>query len=224
MNMKSNGSNGKNDETQALIQSIDYSDKDNTFLSNVLDDETKIEIIEDRFRDIMSVLGLNLSNDSLKDTPRRVAKMFVKEAFSGLNLDNKPKISLFKKEYNANQMIVEKDITIYSYCEHHFVPIVGRAYVAYFANEFVIGLSKLNRIVQFYAKRPQLQERLTHQISEELKRILKTKDVAVVIEADHLCIKSRGIEDVNSRTLTSEYNGRFLEPEIRNEFISYIKK
>lgn len=224
MKMQNNGSNGKNDETQAVIQSIDYSDKNNTFLSNVLDDETKIQIIEDRFRDIMSVLGLNLKNDSLKDTPGRVAKMFVKEIFSGLNPENKPKVSLFKKSFHSDQMIVERDITIYSYCEHHFVPIIGRAHIAYFANEFVIGLSKLNRIVQFYAKRPQLQERLTHQISEELIKILDTKDVAVVIEADHLCIKSRGIEDINSRTLTSEYNGRFLEPEIRNDFISYIKK
>lgn len=222
--MEKNGSNGKSIETQAIIQSLDYSENENAFLSHLVDDETKIEIIEDRFRDIMSVLGLNLNNDSLKDTPRRVAKMFVREVFSGLNTNNKPKISLFKKSFNSDQMIVEKDITIYSYCEHHFVPIIGKAHVAYFANEYVIGLSKLNRIVQFYAKRPQLQERLTHQISEELITILNTKDVAVVIEADHLCIKSRGIEDANSRTLTSEYNGRFLEPETRNEFISYIKK
>ena len=222
--MKNNGSNGKNNETQVIIQSLENSDNDNALLLNVLDDETKIEIIEDRFRDIMSVLGLNLKNDSLKDTPGRVAKMFVKEIFSGLNPENKPKVSLFKKTFHSDQMIVERDITIYSYCEHHFVPIIGRAHVAYFANEFVIGLSKLNRIVQFYSKRPQLQERLTHQISEELITILNTNDVAVVIEADHLCIKSRGIEDVNSRTFTSEYNGRFLEPEIRNEFINYIKK
>lgn len=222
--MKKNGSNGKSIEAQAMIQSLDYSENENAFLSHLVDDETKIEIIEDRFRDIMSVLGLNLNTDSLKDTPRRVAKMFVKEVFRGLNPNNKPKISLFKKSFNSDQMIVEKDITIYSYCEHHFVPIIGKAHVAYFANEYVIGLSKLNRIVQFYAKRPQLQERLTHQISEELITILNSKDVAVVIEADHLCIKSRGIEDANSRTLTSEYNGRFLEPETRNEFISYIKK
>lgn len=221
--MKNNGSNGNGIDIQNIIEVIDCSNKDNIFLSNVLDDETKIEIIEERFRDIMSVLGLNLKNDSLKDTPGRVARMFVKEIFSGLNPENKPKISLFKKAFNTDQMIVERDITIYSYCEHHFVPIIGKAHIAYFANEFVIGLSKLNRIVQYYAKRPQLQERLTHEISEELITVLNTKDVAVVIEADHLCIKSRGIKDENSKTLTSIYSGKFLNPEIRNDFISYIK-
>jgi GTP cyclohydrolase I len=188
-----------------------------------LDEKTKIELIESKFREIMEVLGLDISDDGLKGTPRRVARMYVKEIFSGLNPDTKPKISLFKKEYVYNQMILEKDITIYSYCEHHFVPIIGKAHIAYFPNGNIIGLSKLNRIVQYYAKRPQVQERLTSQIAKELMGTLKTRDVAVFIEADHLCIKSRGIKDVNSKTITTEYNGKFMEAAIREEFINYIK-
>lgn len=190
---------------------------------NLLDDETKIKLIEEKFREIMIVLGLAIDDESLKDTPKRVAKMYVKEIFSGLNPKNKPVISLFKNKYKYKQMIVEKNITIYSYCEHHFVPIIGKAHVAYFSNGNVIGLSKLNRIVQYYAKRPQIQERLTYQIADELMNALDIKDVAVIIEADHLCIKSRGVGDVNSKTVTSEYNGKFLEPVVREEFISYLK-
>lgn len=188
-----------------------------------LDDETKIKLIEKNFREIITVLGLDPEDDSLKDTPRRVAKMYVKEIFSGLNKENKPTITLFKNKYPYNQMIIEKDITLYSYCEHHFVPIIGKAHVAYFSNDSVIGLSKLNRIVQYYAKRPQTQERLTYEIADELMRVLNTNDVAVMIKADHLCIKSRGVGDVNSETVTSEYNGKFNQPEVRKEFINHIK-
>lgn len=187
-----------------------------------IDDELKIELIEKNFKEIMHVLGLDLTDDSLKDTPRRVAKMYVKEFFSGLNPDNKPSITLFENKYKFNQMIVERDITLYSTCEHHFVPIIGKAHVAYFSTGKVIGLSKLNRIVQYYSKRPQVQERLTMQIAAELKELLQTDDVAVLIDADHLCVSSRGIQDVNSSTVTSSYNGRFINPETRNEFFNYI--
>ena len=187
-----------------------------------IDDELKIELIEKNFKEIMHILGLDLNDDSLKDTPRRVAKMYVKEFFSGLNPDNKPSVTLFENKYKFNQMIVERDITLYSTCEHHFVPIIGKAHVAYFSTGKVIGLSKLNRIVQYYAKRPQVQERLTMQIAAELKELLQTDDVAVLIDADHLCVSSRGIQDVNSSTVTSSYNGRFINPEIRNEFFNYV--
>lgn len=187
-----------------------------------IDDELKIELIEKNFKEIMHVLGLDLTDDSLKDTPRRVAKMYVKEFFSGLNPDNKPSITLFENKYKFNQMIVERDITLYSTCEHHFVPIIGKAHVAYYSTGKVIGLSKLNRIVQYYSKRPQVQERLTMQIAAELKELLQTDDVAVLIDADHLCVSSRGIQDVNSSTVTSSYNGRFINPEVRNEFFNYI--
>jgi GTP cyclohydrolase I len=187
-----------------------------------IDDDLKIELIEKNFREIMHVLGLDLSDDSLKGTPKRVAKMYVKEFFSGLNPENKPSITLFENKYKFNQMIVERDITLYSTCEHHFVPIIGKAHVAYFSTGQVIGLSKLNRIVQYFAKRPQVQERLTMQIAAELKELLQTEDVAVLIDADHLCVSSRGIQDVNSSTVTSSYNGRFINPETRNEFFNYI--
>jgi GTP cyclohydrolase I len=187
-----------------------------------IDDELKIELIEKNFKDIMYVLGLDLSDDSLKDTPRRVAKMYVKEFFSGLNPENKPSVTLFENKYKFNQMVVERDITLYSTCEHHFVPIIGKAHVGYFSSGKVIGLSKLNRIVQYYAKRPQVQERLTMQIAADLKELLQTEDVAVLIDADHLCVSSRGIQDVNSSTVTSSYNGKFINPEIRNEFFNYI--
>lgn len=189
-----------------------------------LDDETKIELIEERFRDIMNILGLDLTDDSLKDTPRRVAKMYVKEIFSGLNPANKPSVSLFENKYQYNQMLVEKDITLYSNCEHHFVPIVGKVHVAYISNGYVIGLSKINRIVQYYARRPQVQERLTIQIAEELKSALKTDHVAVVIEADHLCVSSRGIQDTSSQTVTSHYSGKFLNDQTKNEFLALIGK
>ncbi len=189
-----------------------------------IDDETKIELIEKNFREIMEVLGLDLDDDSLKDSPRRIAKMYVKEIFSGLNPDNKPQITVFKNNYNYKRMIVEKDITLFSTCEHHFVPIIGKAHVAYFPADNVIGLSKLNRIVQFYSKKPQLQEKLTEEIARGMMKVLETEDVAVMIEADHLCIRSRGVNDVNSKTVTSSFNGRFNEHETSNEFLKSIKR
>lgn len=188
-----------------------------------IDDDLKIELIEKHFREIMNILGLDLSDDSLSGTPHRVAKMYVKEIFSGLNPQNKPKVSMFENKYKYNQMLVEKNITLYSNCEHHFVPIIGKVHVAYISNGKVIGLSKINRIVQYFAQRPQVQERLTKQIANELKAVLGTDDVAVVIDAHHLCVSSRGIKDVNSSTVTSEYTGRFNDVDTRKEFLSYIE-
>lgn len=187
-----------------------------------LDDELKIELISDKFRDIMEILGLDLTDDSLKGTPHRVAKMYVKEIFSGLNEANKPKMALFENKYQYQQMLVEKDITLYSNCEHHFVPIIGKAHVAYISSGKVIGLSKLNRLVQYYSKRPQVQERLTMQIATELKNVLNTEDVAVVIDAHHLCVSSRGVQDVQSSTITAEYSGKFKEATTREEFLKYL--
>jgi GTP cyclohydrolase IA len=186
------------------------------------DDETKIKLIRDHFKQIMILLGLDLNDDSLRDTPERVAKMYVKEIFSGLNIDNKPGITLFDNKYNYNEMLVEKNITIYTYCEHHFVPITGKAHVAYYSSGKVIGLSKINRIAEYYCKRPQVQERLTNQIAEELKEALQTNDVAVVIDAVHFCVASRGVKDTNSSTITSFYGGRFSLPEIKSEFLNSI--
>ncbi|CAN5243015.1 GTP cyclohydrolase I FolE [soil metagenome] len=187
-----------------------------------LDDETKIELIQKHFEGIMNVLGLDLKDDSLKDTPKRVAKMYVKEIFSGLNPANKPEPTLFKNPFNYGQMLVERNISVYSNCEHHFVPIVGKAHVAYISNGQVIGLSKLNRIVQYCAQRPQIQERLTIQIANAIKEALGTEDVAVIVDAHHHCVSSRGIRDVNSTTLTVEYSGRFLEADVKNEFLKYV--
>ena len=188
-----------------------------------MDDDLKIEMIEKHFREIMNILGLDLSDDSLNGTPHRVAKMYVKEIFSGLNPANKPKISMFDNKYKYNQMLVEKNITLYSNCEHHFVPIIGKVHVAYISAGQVIGLSKINRIVQYYAQRPQVQERLTKQIANELKTVLGTDDVAVVIDAHHLCVSSRGVTDVNSSTVTAEYTGKFNDQDVRKEFLSYIE-
>ena len=188
-----------------------------------LSDEEKIRIISSHFREIMITLGLDLSDDSLNGTPGRVAKMYVKEIFSGLNAKNKPDIALFDNKYRYSQMLVEKNITLYSNCEHHFVPIIGKAHVAYISSGKVIGLSKLNRIVQYYAQRPQVQERLTLQIANELKAVLNTEDVAVVIDAVHLCVSSRGIKDVSSSTITAEYSGMFLETVRKNEFLNYLQ-
>lgn len=189
-----------------------------------LDNKTKIKEIEKRFGEIMDILGLDLSDDSLRGTPRRVAKMYVEEVFSGLNPENKPVVRLFENKYKYDQMLVEKNITFYSHCEHHFVPIYGEAHVAYFSSGKVIGLSKINRIVQYYAKRPQVQERLTIQIAEELKRSLKTQDVAVVMDATHLCVSSRGVGDTNSKTGTAHFSGKFNEEKIRREFLNYINQ
>lgn len=178
-----------------------------------LSDEDKKEKIAKLFSEIMDVMGLDLTDDSLQGTPKRVAKMYIDEIFSGLNPANKPKVALFDNKYQYNQMLVEKNITFYSNCEHHFVPIIGKAHVAYISSGKVIGLSKLNRIVQYYAKRPQVQERLTNQIAEDLKAILNTEDVAVIIDAKHLCVSSRGIKDDTSSTVTSYFGGKFNSPE-----------
>ena len=187
-----------------------------------IDDELKIELIEKNFREIMHILGMDLNDESLKDTPGRVAKMYVKEVFSGLNPENKPQTTIFNNNFKFKEMLVEKDITIYSYCEHHFVPIYGKAHIAYFPNGHVIGLSKLNRIAQYYAKRPQVQERLTIQIANELKEILGSEDVAVIIDANHMCVASRGVNDVNSSTITSSFHGKFLNESVRSELLKYV--
>jgi GTP cyclohydrolase IA len=188
-----------------------------------LSDAEKMAKIEHHFREIMHTMGLDLTDDSLKGTPHRVAKMYIKEIFSGLNPENKPKVALFDNKYRYFDMLVEKDITFYSNCEHHFVPIIGRAHVAYISSGRVIGLSKLNRIVQYFAKRPQVQERLTMQIAHELRDILGTEDVAVVIDAKHLCVSSRGVQDVNSSTVTAYYGGSFKDDSKKNEFLKYLQ-
>mgnify|MGYP003674071292 FL=1 len=188
-----------------------------------MDDELKIELIEKHFREIMHIMGLDLTDDSLKGTPHRVAKMYVKEVFSGLNPANKPVAKLFENKYKYNEMLVEKNITFFSHCEHHFVPIHGKAHVAYISNGSVIGLSKINRIVQYFSQRPQVQERLTMQIGNELVEALGTDDVAVIMDADHMCVSSRGVKDTTSSTLTSFYSGKFEKDEqTRNEFLKYI--
>ena len=188
-----------------------------------LSDGEKKKKIAILFEEIMNVMGLDLTDDSLKGTPERVAKMYIDEIFSGLNPINKPKVALFDNKYQYNQMLVEKDITFYSNCEHHFVPIIGKAHISYISSGKVIGLSKLNRIVQYYAKRPQVQERLTNQIAEELKGILGTEDVAVIIDAKHLCVSSRGIKDDTSATVTAFYGGTFNTSAKIAELQNYLK-
>ncbi|CAD5257902.1 MULTISPECIES: GTP cyclohydrolase I FolE [unclassified Imperialibacter] len=187
-----------------------------------MDDDLKMELIAKHFREIMHILGMDLTDDSLKGTPNRVAKMYVKEVFSGLNPKNKPTAKLFDNKYEYNEMLVERDITFYSYCEHHFVPIYGKAHVAYISSGKVIGLSKINRIVQYYAKRPQVQERMTVQIANELKKILKTDNVGVVVDAVHMCVSSRGVGDTNSRTGTAHFSGKFSDENTKKEFLNYI--
>ncbi|GAB4014077.1 GTP cyclohydrolase I FolE [Spirosoma sp. KCTC 42546] len=199
--------------------SIDTPMRDDAF---ALDDDLKMELIEEHFREIMNILGLDLTDDSLKGSPRRVAKMYVKEIFSGLNPANKPKSTLFDNKFQYNEMLVEKDITVQTYCEHHFVPIIGKAHVAYISSGKVIGLSKLNRIVEYFCKRPQVQERLTIQIADELKRVLETEDVAVIIDAKHLCVSTRGVRDLNSTTITSSYSGKFEQEATRQELLRYV--
>lgn len=186
-------------------------------------DTEKKHRIAQLFQEIMEVMGLDITDDSLKGTPERVAKMYIDEIFSGLNPANKPKIALFDNKYQYHQMLVEKNITFYSNCEHHFVPIIGKAHVAYISSGKVIGLSKLNRLVQYYAKRPQVQERLTNQIAEDLKSILDTENVAVIIDAKHLCVSSRGIKDEASATVTSYYGGKFNTPSKIAELQNYLK-
>lgn len=204
---------------QHVMTTVETPLRDDAF---VLSDEEKIDLIEEKFRDVMNIMGLDLTDDSLSGTPHRVAKMYIKEIFSGLNPKNKPSIKLFENKYQYKEMLVERNITFYSNCEHHFVPIIGKAHVAYISNGKVIGLSKLNRIVQYFAKRPQVQERLTIQIAEELKRVMETEDVAVLIDAVHLCVSSRGVQDFNSATVTSSYSGAFNNEATRNEFLKYI--
>ena len=188
-----------------------------------ISDENKIELIKKDVESILLTLGLDLTDDSLKGTPNRVAKMFVNELFGGLNPNKKPKASTFENNYKYGEMLVEKNITLYSTCEHHLLPIIGRAHVAYISNGRVIGLSKMNRIVEYYAKRPQVQERLTMQIVQELQIALGTEDVACVIDAKHLCVNSRGIKDIESSTVTSEFGGKFKEELTRREFLNYIQ-
>mgnify|MGYP000703989046 FL=1 len=186
-------------------------------------DDEKIQAIEKHFESIMNIMGLDLTDDSLKGTPQRVAKMYVKEIFSGLNPANKPKMALFENKYKYNEMLVEKNISFYSNCEHHFVPIMGKAHVSYISSGRVIGLSKLNRLVEYFAKRPQVQERLTMQIGKELQKVLGTDDVAVLIDAKHLCVASRGVEDDTSSTITAFYGGAFKNEDKKNEFLKYLE-
>ncbi|MBC8766990.1 GTP cyclohydrolase I FolE [Arenibacter sp. BSSL-BM3] len=188
----------------------------------VLSDEEKIARIRGSVNEIMLTLGLDLEDDSLKGTPNRVAKMFVQEIFGGLNPKRRPKSSTFDNKYKYGEMLVEKNITLYSTCEHHLLPIVGKAHVAYISKGTVVGLSKMNRIVDFYAKRPQVQERLNIQIVRELQKVLGTEDVACVIDAKHLCVNSRGIRDIESSTVTAEYGGKFKDEAVRREFLDYI--
>jgi len=188
----------------------------------ILSDEEKIERIKGSVREILLTLGMDLEDDSLKGTPNRVAKMFVKEIFGGLHPDKKPNSSTFDNKYKYGEMLVEKNITLYSTCEHHLLPIVGRAHIAYISGGSVVGLSKMNRIVDYYARRPQVQERLNIQIVRELQKVLGTEDVACVIDAKHLCVNSRGIRDIESSTVTAEYGGKFKEEAVRNEFLEYI--
>ena len=198
-------------ETPLRKDAFDISDKD------------KIESITDDVKRIMNTLGLDLTDDSLKDTPKRVAKMFVSEIFGGLHPDRKPKASTFENKYKYNEMLVEKNISLYSTCEHHLLPIVGKAHIAYISNGTVVGLSKMNRIVDYFGKRPQVQERLTMQIVKELQKVLNTQDVACVIDAKHLCVNSRGIRDVDCSTVTSEFGGTFKNTNTKREFLDYIK-
>ena len=201
---------------QHIASSLDTPLREDAFL---LPEEEKIEQIAAHFAEIMQIIGLDLDDDSLQGTPRRVAKMYVKEIFSGLNPENKPEPTLFENKYHYRNMVVERDILLQSFCEHHFLPIYGKAHVAYISSGKVIGLSKLNRIVAHFAKRPQVQERLTMQIADELKRVLETEDVAVYIEAKHMCVQARGVEHQDSSTVTFEYGGRFLNENTRREFL-----
>lgn len=203
-----------------LLTTIDTPLRKDAF---VLSDEAKIEKIASHFKEIMLTLGLDLTDDSLKGTPNRVAKMYVKELFSGLNPANEPAITLFENKFHYNEMLIERNIHFHSNCEHHFVPIVGMVHVAYISSGKVIGLSKLHRIVKYYAKRPQVQERMTVQIAAALKKALSTENVAVIIDADHQCVSSRGVEDHTSSTVTSYYSGVFNEESKKTEFLELLK-
>lgn len=188
-----------------------------------ISDQEKIESIKKDVNNILQTLGMDLTDDSISGTPNRVAKMFVNEIFAGMNPANKPKASTFENNYNYGEMLVEKNIVLYSTCEHHMLPIIGRAHIAYISNGTVVGLSKMNRIVEYFAKRPQVQERLTMQIVQELQKVLNTENVACIIDAKHLCVNSRGIKDIESSTVTSEFGGTFKDPKVRRELLDYIK-
>jgi GTP cyclohydrolase I len=188
-----------------------------------MNDESKILLIQEKFAEIMNILGLDLNDDSLKGTPYRVAKMFVKEIFSGLDPANKPDLRTFDNKYNYNKILVEKNINVQSFCEHHFLPIIGKAHIGYIPNAQVVGLSKLNRVVDYFCRRPQVQERLTMQILNELQNTLGTKDVIIIIDAKHLCVSSRGIKDIGSSTQTIQYSGKFEEQERRDEFFKLLE-
>jgi len=220
-----------NNKSDILISSLDEigdnhisTSTDTPLRSDAFDltQEEKMKRIEASFYDIMHTLGLDMSDDSLRGTPKRVAKMFIKESFKGLLPENKPKASTFDNKYGYSRMLVEKNISVNSTCEHHFLPIIGNAHVAYISTGRVIGLSKMNRIVDYYSRRPQVQERLAMQILKELQEALDSEDVAVVIDAKHMCVTTRGIKDINSSTVTAEYGGKFLEKETREEFLRYL--
>ena len=213
-------------EIEDIIGDNHFSTNENTPLRGdafEISDAEKIHIIEKKVADILYTLGMDMTDDSLKGTPKRVAKMYVNEIFSGLNPKNKPKASTFDNKYKYGEVLVEKNITLYSTCEHHLLPIVGKAHIAYISNGNVVGLSKMNRIVQYYAQRPQVQERLTIQIVRELQKVLNTQDVACVIDAKHLCVNQRGIKDVSSSTVTCEFGGVFQNQNKKQEFLDYIK-
>ena len=216
---KLNGFSAEDIGDDHLFTSLDTPMKANAFEMSNEEKKNRISIL---FSEIMDVLGLDLTDDSLQGTPDRVAKMYIEEIFSGLDPKNKPQVALFDNKYQYNQMLVEKNITFYSNCEHHFVPIIGKAHIAYKSSGKVIGLSKLNRIVQYYAKRPQVQERLTNQIANELRTVLETEDVAVIIDAKHLCVSSRGIQDDTSTTVTTYYGGEFNTASKIAELQNYI--
>ena len=188
-----------------------------------LSDKEKIAKIEASVKDILHTLGMDLTDDSIQGTPKRVAKAFINEMFMGLDPKNKPKASTFDNNYNYGEMLVEKNIVVYSTCEHHLLPIIGRAHVAYISDGKVIGLSKMNRIVEYFSKRPQVQERLTMQVVQAMQEALGTQDVACVIDAKHLCVNSRGIKDIESSTVTSEFGGKFKEKETKKEFLQYLQ-
>ena len=220
-------------EMQSIAEKFEQ-DGDSHMMSNArnllsdeafdLSDDEKINIIQEYFKGIMLTLGLDLDDDSLQGTPYRVAKMYVKEMFQGLKPSEKPKISLFDNKYQYGKMLVEKNISFYSCCEHHFLPIYGKAHIAYISSGKVIGLSKLHRILNYYSKRPQVQERMTVQIFKDLKKVLNTEDVAIYIDAFHLCVSSRGIKDVTSSTVTLESGGVFKEEKKWAEFMSIVKE
>ena len=218
--------NGNNSHSKNITPHFTLAEGEETLLTTYpgLGDDLKMKKISSHFREIMLLLGLDLNDDSLQGTPDRVAKMYVTEMFQGLDPKKEPKITLFENKFQYNEMLVEKNIRLHSCCEHHFVPIIGKVNIAYYSSGKLIGLSKINRLVNYYAKRPQLQERLTEQIAQALKKALGTNDVAVVINAAHMCLTTRGITDTDCKTLTSHYSGKFKNEEIKKEFLNYLKE